>query len=71
MVERLIVAQKVEGSIPLIHPKIWPCSSVVRMLACHARGRRFKSVQGRHYGLVTQLVECLPEEQEVVSSSLT
>ena len=64
--EHLPYKQEVIGSSP-IAPTIFllkiiygPVVQLVRTLACHARGRRFEPVPGRHffmYGLIAQLVE--------------
>ena len=34
-----------------------PVVQLVRTLACHARGRRFEPVPGRHYAAMAQSVE--------------
>ena len=41
---------------------------LVRTLACHARGRRFEPVHGRHYAFVAQLVEQRTENPRVAGS---
>ena len=41
---------------------------LVRTLACHARGRRFDPVPGRHYASVAQLVEQWTENPRVAGS---
>ena len=46
-----------------------PVVQLVRTLACHARGRRFESVPGRHYcAFVAQLVEQRTENPRVDGS---
>ena len=47
-----------------------PVVQLVRTLACHARGRRFEPVPGRHffYASVAQLVEQRTENPRVVGS---
>ena len=53
-------------------PKGGPVVQLVRTLACHARGRRFEPVPGRHfflrYAFVAQLVEQRTENPRVVGS---
>ena len=53
-------------------PKGGPVVQLVRTLACHARGRRFEPVPGRHfflrYAFVAQLVEQWTENPRVVGS---
>ena len=44
---------------------------LVRMLACHARGRGFKSHPNRQYSLIVQLVERWTVNPYVVGSSPT
>ena len=51
-----------------------PVVQLVRTLACHARGRRFEPVPGRHffikkkYGFIAQLVEQGTENPRVSGS---
>ena len=48
-----------------------PVVQLVRTLACHARGRRFEPVPGRHFiffASVAQLVEQRTENPRVVGS---
>ena len=45
-----------------------PVVQLVRTLACHARGRRFEPVPGRHYASVAQLVEQGTENPRVIGS---
>ena len=53
-------------------PPLGPVVQLVRTLACHARGRRFEPVPGRHFycanALVAQLVEQRTENPRVVGS---
>ena len=41
---------------------------MVRTLACHARGRRFEPVPGRHFAQIAQLVEQRTENPRVAGS---
>ena len=45
-----------------------PVVQLVRTLACHARGRGFESLPGRHFAFVAQLVEQWTENPRVVGS---
>ena len=48
--EHLPYKQGVTGSSPVVPTiKCGPVVQLVRTLACHARGRRFEPVLGRHY----------------------
>ena len=51
-------------------PPHGPVVQLVRTLACHARGRRFEPVPGRHFpfAFVAQLVEQRTENPRVVGS---
>ena len=50
-------------------PRSGPVVQLVRTLACHARGRRFEPVPGRHkFASVAQLVEQRTENPRVVGS---
>ena len=50
-------------------PRGGPVVQLVRTLACHARGRRFEPVPGRHiFASVAQLVEQRTENPRVVGS---
>ena len=51
-------------------PPHGPVVQLVRTLACHARGRRFEPVPGRHFlfASVAQLVEQRTENPRVVGS---
>ena len=52
-------------------PPYGPVVQLVRTLACHARGRRFEPVPGRHFiffASVAQLVEQRTENPRVVGS---
>ena len=58
--EHLPYKQGVIGSSPIVPTKYGLVVQLVRMLACHARGRGFESHPGRHYYAgVAQLVEQL------------
>ena len=46
--EHLPYKQRVTGSSPVV-PTNGPVVQLVRTLACHARGRRFEPVPGRHF----------------------
>ena len=59
--------QGVTGSSPVV-PTNGPVVQLVRTLACHARGRRFEPVPGRHYASVAQLVEQWTENPRVAGS---
>ncbi len=74
--EHLPYKQRVTGSSPVV-PTNGPVVQLVRTLACHARGRRFEPVPGRHfrgiqksslYASVAQLVEQWTENPRVVGS---
>ena len=69
--EHLPYKQRVTGSSPVV-PTNGPVVQLVRTLACHARGRRFEPVPGRHfflrYAFVAQLVEQWTENPRVVGS---
>ena len=45
-----------------------PVVQLVRTLACHARGREFESLLGRHFASVAQSVEQWTENPRVVGS---
>ena len=47
-----------------------PVVQLVRTLACHARGRRFEPVPGRHFADIAQAVERILGKDEVTSSIL-
>ena len=48
-----------------------PVVQLVRTLACHARGRRFESVPGRHaHAAMAQMAEHILGKDEVTSSNL-
>ena len=49
-------------------PKNGPVVQLVRTLACHARGRRFEPVPGRHFAQIAQLVEQRTENPRVAGS---
>ena len=67
--EHLPYKQRVTGSSPVV-PTNGPVVQLVRTLACHARGRRFEPVPGRHFldASVAQLVEQRTENPRVVGS---
>ena len=67
--EHLPYKQRVTGSSPVV-PTNGPVVQLVRTLACHARGRRFEPVPGRHFpfAFVAQLVEQRTENPRVVGS---
>ena len=46
-----------------------PVVQLVRTLACHARGRRFEPVPGRHFADMAQAVEHILGKDEVTGSS--
>ena len=70
--EHLPYKQGVTGSSPVVPTTFGPVGQLVRTLACHARGRRFEPVPGRHFFLqlafVAQLVEQWTENPRVVGS---
>ena len=72
--EHLPYKQRVTGSSPVVPTKYGPVVQLVRTLACHARGRRFEPVPGRHlkvnYADVAHLVERHLAKVEGASSSL-
>ena len=77
--EHLPYKQRVTGSSPVV-PTNGPVAQLVRALACHARGRRFETVPGRHFSpksgfvgfhifaSVAQLVEQRTENPRVAGS---
>ncbi len=78
--EHLPYKQRVIGSSPIVPTIFGPVVQLVRTLACHARGRRFEPVPGRHLFFiaalcrtsadVAHLVERHLAKVEVASSSL-
>ena len=50
------------------HHVFGPVAQLVRAPACHAGGRGFEPLPGRHYALVAQSVEHLTENQSVGGS---
>ena len=52
--EHLPYKQRVTGSSPVV-PTNGPVVQLVRTLACHARGRRFEPVPGRHICLCSSV----------------
>ena len=68
--EHLPYKQRVTGSSPVVPTTFGPVVQLVRTLACHARGRRFEPVPGRHFpfAFVAQLVEQRTENPRVVGS---
>ena len=53
--EHLPYKQGVTGSSPVVPTKSGPVVQLVRTLACHARGRRFEPVPGRHICLCSSV----------------
>ena len=75
--EHLPYKQGVTGSSPVVPTilflygyKLGPVVQLVRTLACHARGRRFEPVPGRHFAAIAQSVERILGKDEVTSSNL-
>ena len=76
--EHLPYKQRVTGSSPVV-PTIskveipWiingPVVQLVRTPACHAGGRRFEPVSGRHFADIAQSVECILGKDEVTGSN--
>ena len=69
--EHLPYKQRVIGSSPIATTMFYGLVvQLVRTLACHARGRRFEPVPGRHffYGFIAQLVEQRTENPRVSGS---
>ena len=70
--EHLPYKQGVTGSSPVLSTIYGPVVQSVSTPACHAGGRRFESVPGRHYcAFVAQLVEQRTENPRVVGSTPT
>ena len=67
--EHLPYKQRVTGSSPVTSTTDGPVVQLVRTLACHARGRRFEPVPGRHYADIAQSVECILGKDEVTGSN--
>ena len=72
--EHLPYKQRVTGSSPVVPTNSGPVAQLVRALACHARGRGFEPLPGRHYlslscAGVAQLAEQLICNQQVAGSS--
>ena len=56
--EHLLYTQRVTGSSPVVPTNPYgQVVQLVRMPACHAGGRGFEPLPGRHYALVAQSVE--------------
>ena len=53
--EHLPYKQGVTGSSPVVPTIHGPVVQLVRTLACHARGRRFEPVPGRHFCLCSSV----------------
>ena len=73
LVEHLPYKQGVTGSSPVVSTTSYVCGPVVqlvRTLACHARGRRFEPVPGRHFAVIAQSAEHFLGKEEVTSSNL-
>ena len=74
--EHLPYKQRVTGSSPVAStsgptgPRNGRVVQLVRTLACHARGRRFEPVPGRHFADMAQMVEHILGKDEVTSSNL-
>ena len=66
--EHLPYKQRVTGSSPVTSTTDGPVVQLVRTLACHARGRRFEPVPGRHFAQIAQLVEQRTENPRVAGS---
>ena len=66
--EHLPYKQRVTGSSPVVPTMNGPVAQSVRALACHARGRGFEPLPGRHYALVAQSVEHVTENHSVGGS---
>ena len=67
--EHLPYKQRVTGSSPVVPTISGPVVQLVRTLACHARGRRFEPVPGRHiFASVAQSVEQGTENPRVIGS---
>ena len=66
--EHLPYKQRVTGSSPVVPTNNGPVAQSVRALACHARGRGFEPLPGRHYALVAQSVEQQTENLRVGGS---
>ena len=72
--EHLPYKQRVTGSSPVVPTTYGPVVQLVRTLACHARGREFESLPGRHFSKksvfasVAQLVEQGTENPRVGGS---
>ena len=66
--EHLPYKQGVIGSSPIVPTIDGPVVQLVRMPACHAGGRRFEPVLGRHSALVAQSVEQRTENPRVGGS---
>ena len=68
--EHLPYKQRVTGSSPVVPTKCGQVAQLVRVSACHAEGRGFDPLLGRHFfaGLA-QLAERLICNQQVVGSS--
>ena len=67
--EHLPYKQRVTGSSPVVPTTFGPVVQLVRTLACHARGRRFEPVSGRHvFAFVAQSVEQRTENPRVDGS---
>ena len=65
--EHLPYKQRVTGSSPVV-PTYGQVVQLVRMPACHAGGRGFEPLLGRHYGSVAQSVEQETENLRVGGS---
>ena len=59
----------VRSGLALRRIQIGPVVQLVRTLACHARGRRFEPVPGRHYAAMAQVAEHILGKDEVTGSN--
>ena len=70
--EHLPYKQRVTGSIPVVPTIRGPVAQLVRVPACHAGGRGFESLPGRHifliFGQLAQSVEQRTENPRVPGS---
>ena len=66
--EHLPYKQRVTGSSPVVPTNRGPVVQLVRMPACHAGGRGFEPLPGRHCALVAQSVEQQTENLRVGGS---
>ena len=67
--EHLPYKQGVTGSSPVVPTKCGLVVQLVRTLACHARGREFESLPGRHLCGSDSVVECRLAKANVAGSN--